>query len=255
MLVRGTVTGMMLPALFFSLVMWMVLPAAAEPFLDLYTGKSFTHSSDITIKQPTPRNDYTFKDVSFDDESFETPPWYGLRAGYYFESYPWLGTAIEFFHFRMFADTSENKRLVGTRGGTVVDTTARVNSIIQQFQITHGVNYLTLDALIRYPLLEEEERFRHGRAQLYAGLGVGPVIAHTENVVDTVRNDEGYEIRGGGIQTFVAARALLFKYFGLFAEYKFTHSGLEIGVAAGIGRVEENTHHLVGGVTIPLPFF
>lgn len=255
MLVRRTVTGMMPPALFFSLLMWMVLPAAAEPFLDLYTGKSFTQSSDITVKQPTLRNDYTFKDVSFDDKSFETPPWYGLRVGYYFEKYPWLGAAIEFFHFKMIADTAESKRVTGTRSGAGVDTTTRVDSIIQQFQVTHGVNYLTLDALIRYPLLEEEERFRHGRAQLYAGLGVGPVIAHAENVVDNVRNDEGYEVGGVGIQVFVGARALLFKYLGLFAEYKFTHSGLEIGVAAGVGRVEENTHHLVGGVTIPLPFF
>lgn len=255
MLVRGTVTGMMPPALFFSLVIWMVLPAAAEPFLDLYTGKSFTQSSDITVKQPTLSNDYTFKDVSFDDESFETPPWYGLRAGYYFESYPWLGTAIEFFHFKMVTDTSENKRLMGIRDGTIVDTTARVNSIIQQFQITHGVNYLTLDALVRYRFLEDREQFRKGRVQLYGGLGVGPVIAHAENVVDDVRNGEGYEVGGVGIQAFVGARALLFKHFGLFAEYKFTHSGLEIGVAAGVGMVEENTHHLVGGVTIPLPSF
>lgn len=243
------------PAVVFLLAAWVAPPAAAEPLLDLYTGKAFTLGSDIRIKQPTLGNDFSFRDVSFEDKSFETPPWYGLRVGYYFEKYPWLGAAIEFFHFKMIADTAESRRVTGTRSGAGVDTTTRVDSIIQQFQVTHGVNYLTLDALIRYPLLEEDERFRHGRAQLYAGLGVGPVVVHPENRVDNVKNDEGYEVGGAGIQAFVGARVLMFKHFGLFVEYKFSHSDLEVGLATGVGVVEENTHHLVGGVTISFPSF
>jgi hypothetical protein len=58
-----------------------------------------------------------------------------------------------------------------------------------------------------------------------------------------------------GIQAFVGARTLLFKHFGLFAEYKFTHSRLEIEVTRGHGGLGENTHHLVRGITIPLPSF
>jgi hypothetical protein len=134
-----------------------------------------------------------------------------------------------------------------------MDTTARVDSVVQQFQITHGVNYLTLDILFRYSLLPDGERFRHGRVQLYGGVGLGPVITHAENRIDQVKNDEAYEVAGAGVQAFIGARALLFKYFGVFAEYKFTHSRLEVGAAGGDGRVTENTHHLAWGVTIPLP--
>lgn len=60
---------------------------------------------------------------------------------------------------------------------------------------------------------------------------------------------------GAGIQTFVGARTLLFKHFGLFAEYKFTHSRPEIEVTRGHGGLGENTLHLIGGITIPLPSF
>jgi hypothetical protein len=60
---------------------------------------------------------------------------------------------------------------------------------------------------------------------------------------------------GAGIQAFVGARTLLFKHFGLFAEYKFTHSRVEIEVTRGHGGLGENTHHLIGGITIPLPSF
>lgn len=58
-----------------------------------------------------------------------------------------------------------------------------------------------------------------------------------------------------GMQAFVGARTLLFKHFDLFAEYKFTHSRLEVEVTRGHGGLRENTHHLVGGITIPLSSF
>lgn len=240
-----------------ALVLSAAWPVAvgAEPFLDFYAGKSFTQNSDIRIKQPALGNDFTFEDVSFDDESFEDPPWYGVRVGYFFKKYPWLGIAIEFFHFKIIADTAESKRLKGTRGGSAVDATVRVDAIVQQFQITHGVNYLTVDGLVRYPLFKAPKRFPQGRVQFYGGLGIGPVIAHPENRIDHVKNDEEYEVAGVGVQAFIGTRVLLFKYFGLFAEYKFSHSRLEVDVASGEGRVEENTHHLIGGITIPIPSF
>ena len=55
-----------------------------------------------------------------------------------------------------------------------------------------------------------------------------------------------------GIQAFVGARTLLFKHFGLFAEYKFMHSRLDGGIGSGRANKSENTHHLVEGTTIPL---
>lgn len=250
----GIVAWMMAAAILF-VAACKAPPAAAEAFLDLYTGKSFTLNSDIRIKQATLGNDVTVHDVSFDDKSFDTPPWYGLRAGYYLEKHPWLGLAIEFFHFKMIADTSESKRVTGTRSGAPIESVTRVDSIIQQFQVTHGVNYVMFDVLVRHPLLEDRERFRRGRVQLYGGLGVGPVIAHAENRIDSLKNDEGYEVAGAGIQAFVGARTLLFKHFGVFAEYKFTHSSLDVGIASGRAGLDENTHHLIGGITISLPSF
>jgi hypothetical protein len=156
----------------------------AEAFLDLYLGKSFTQDSDIHIEQRPLANDYTFEGVAFHDNSFKDPPYYGLRAGYFFERHPWLGLGVEFFHFKTSADTSEVRPLRGTRNGSPVAGAVPVNSVVQRFAITHGVNYLTLDALFRYPLLPSPERFPHGRLQLYAGMGLGPVIAHPEMLRD-----------------------------------------------------------------------
>jgi hypothetical protein len=38
----------------------------------------------------------------------------------------------------------------------------------------------------------------------------------------------------------------------VFAEYKFTHSSFDVDIASGEGHVEENSHHIVVGITIPL---
>ena len=228
------------------------LPAAVhgEAFLDLYAGKSFTQDSDLRIKQSRLGNDYTFEDVSFRDDSFKDPPYYGVRAGYFFERYPWLGLAVEFFHMKITADTSDVRPVDGTRNGVALSGGAKVNSIVQRFAVTHGVNYLTLDALFRYPLLQSPERFPRGRLQLYTGVGLGPVIGHPETRVDNIRSEPGYELAGLGVQGFVGARFLILKNLGLFTEYKFSHSALEVTVPSGHGRVHENTHHIVGGLTI-----
>ena len=45
----------------------------------------------------------------------------------------------------------------------------------------------------------------------------------------------------------------LFKYVGVFAQYRFTRSELDVRVASGRGKVEEITHHVVGGLTFSLP--
>src|SRR5258705_11150933 len=79
--------------------------AHGEAFLDAFMGKSFTQDSDLRIKQSRLGNDYTFKGVSFRDDSFTGPPYYALRAGNFFERYPRLGLRVEFFHMRTTART------------------------------------------------------------------------------------------------------------------------------------------------------
>ena len=226
-------------------------PVRAEWFVDLYAGKSFTLDADIKIKQPANNSNFTVESVSFDDESFKDPHYYGARVGHFFEGFPSLGLAIEFFHFKMLAETDDSKRFTGTRNGAAINVVQPVNTVIQRFNISHGVNYLTLDVILRTGFFEDKERFPRGRLQAYAGIGPGVVIVHPENKVEGLNNKESYEIGGFGIQAMIGAKVLLFKNFGVFAEYKFTHSNLDVDLGTGSGSVDENTHHAVFGITIP----
>jgi lipid A oxidase len=228
--------------------------AAAEPFFDLFTGASDTSRADVHVKQSKAGNDFTIHSLSFGDKSFEDPPYYGLRLGYFFEAVPWLGVSLEFFHFKILGETSEPRDISGTRAGAPISTTARVDSVVQRFNITHGVNYLMADVMVRHGLWKEPEDYPAGRVQLYAGAGVGPVIAHAETTIEGVKREPGYEVGGVGVQGFAGVRVLVFKYLGLFAEGKITHSSLTVGVArGGEARLDETSRHIVVGLTAVWP--
>ncbi len=228
--------------------------AGAEVFLDAFTAKSFTRDADVRVDQRVSASRFTVEGVSFDDESFRTPPWYGLRAGYFLDRHELLGVAVEFFHFKVRADTSERKRLRGTVRGEGVDAIARVDSVVGRFDVSHGVNYLTLDGLARYPLLREQPSYPRGRIQPYAGVGLGAVIAHPENEILGVANEQAYELGGFGVQAFTGVRAMVLPWLGVLAEYKFTRSSLDVGIAGGDAEIEELSHHLLGGITITFPW-
>jgi lipid A oxidase len=238
-----------------SLVFGLFVPRAAHPeiFVDAFTGKSFTQRSDLNVRQAALGSDFTVDDVGFDDKSFELPPYYGFRAGYYLESHPWLGFGLEFFHFKILADVHESRHLAGLHQGTVVDSVVPMDSVVQRFDVSHGVNYIMANGYLRHGFLAEQERFPHGRIQMYGGGGVGPVIGHPENQIDGVENKQEYELAGPGGQLFVGAKLLVCRFGGLFAEYKYTLSHLDVHVHRGTANLDERSHHVVFGLTTALP--
>lgn len=229
-----------------------VSAVGAEPFLDIYFGKAFPLESDLTVRQPEYDTHYTVHDVSFRDESFQLPVYYGLRAGYFFDTFPAFGIALDYFHFKILANTQEDKRITGQRQGTALDVVQPVGTTIQSFNVTHGVNYITLDALLRTEIALSRTSGWPGRVQGYVGAGPGVVVVHPENIVEGMRNQPRYAIGGFGFQAFGGAKWLVSKYVGVFGEYKVTHSRLRVDLRVGDARVTELTHHLTFGVTVPL---
>lgn len=229
--------------------------AGAEAVLDAFTGVNFTRDADVRIEQPAAGNDFTVHGLSFEPHPGEKAPYYGVRAGYFFGEAPaWFGLALEFFHFKTIGEVGDVRRISGTRGGVAVDGRLPVNTVVQQFELSNGLSYVTLDALARYGFLTDATDFPHGRLQLYAGVGAGPAIAYTYSTIDGVKRAGGYEVAGAGVQGFVGVRFLVWKHVGLFVEGKYTHSWLTVGVAkGGQAEVTEESAHAVVGLTVALP--
>jgi lipid A oxidase len=220
-------------------------PAGAETDLSLYVGKSFTNDSDLRVRQSNDTN-LTFHGVSWSDESFEMPIYYGFRVTHYFAHRSDWGVALDFFHYKVFSDTNATLPVTGTRGGVPVNDQERLGDTVQRFDITHGVNYLTLNAIHRWRLRSAGRRYPRGRLQPYAGAGVGAVIPHVEARIGGVFK-EGYQWRGPGYQFFAGASYALSSHWALFGEYKYTHTTLTVDVPGGDAHTTLDTHHLVLG--------
>jgi lipid A oxidase len=231
------------------LVALLALAAAravgAETDLSLYVGKSFTNDSDLRLRQSS-GTDLTFHGVSWSDHSFEMPIYYGFRVTHFFGHRSDWGIAVDFFHYKVFADTNATLAVTGTRGGAPVSGPERLGDTVQRFDITHGVNYLTLNAIHRWRLRSGGPRSPRGRLQPYVGAGVGAVIPHVEARIGGVFKD-GYQLRGPGYQLLAGANYALSSHWSLFGEYKYTHTTLAVDVPGGGARTTLDSHHLVLG--------
>src|SRR5207247_8469908 len=122
----------------------------------------------------------TFHGVSWDDRSFEMPIYYGWRVTHYLKRHPDWGVALDFFHYKVYSDTDATLPVTGTRGGTPVNDRERLGDTIQKLDMSHGVNYLTLNGVHRWRLRPDARRYPMGRLQSYVGAGLGAVIPHVE---------------------------------------------------------------------------
>ena len=132
------------PATAFVLLLTLIACAApraarAETQLSFYVGKATHHDSDLEFNPGGAGGAFTFDDVSWDDESFESPLYYGLRATHFFAPRPNWGLALDVVHAKMYAEFDDDNGGGGGGGGLA----GTFNSL----NFSHGLNLLTLNAL------------------------------------------------------------------------------------------------------------
>ncbi len=225
--------------------------ARAETKISAYLGKSFTNNSDLRIRQPNSGSDVTYEGVPWDDESFAHPLYYGFKITHFLKNSPWLGVSVDFFHFKVYADTDARVHARGIEGGISIDRDQLLGRSIQRFSISHGVNYLTGNVLGRLQL-RKSEAYPHGRIQPYAGLGLGGLLLHPESQIKG-KYFERYEWDGIGPQFFAGIDYCVTPKWSVFAEYKYTTRRVEVGTArGGTGSTDLDTHHLAFGISYRL---
>ena len=224
--------------------------ALADTSLSLYTGSSFTLSSDIHVQQPATGTDATFKGVTWDAKPFKNPPYYGIRLSHFFERFPRWGLGLDFTHYKIFAETDRVVPVSGTFNGMPVNESAPLNQRVQKFNVTHGVNLIALNTIYRWSFLPTES-FTQGRLQPYAGVGLVYFLLHPENTVNNKNNNESYQGSGFGYQVLGGLHYGLTRNIGLFAETKFSSGEARVDTADQ-GRAETTLHtfHLLAGISL-----
>lgn len=223
------------------------VPAAAELSMSLYSGKVVTVNSDLDLK--TADADLTFKDVSWTDHSFEGPIYYGVRATYWPESLAGWGVALDFAHAKTYLQ-SGTVTVTGTRDGLPVNGPEPITDTIEHFNMSHGLNMLTLNGLYRWFPAGGRDLSPLGRSQIYAGLGGGITIPHVEAYIDGLRTFE-FQYNGGPVVNAMGGVNYdLTDFLSCFLEYKLSYADVHADLNGG-GRIDVQpwTHHFIVGLS------
>jgi hypothetical protein len=231
---------------------WLILPLLlphmlyAEGEIAGFIGAAHTQNSYLSIVQPGLATNLRFSNIRYAGNSFQSPLYYGVRGGYFFRRH--IGLEAEFIHLKVFAQVHQSSPVTGTLRGVELHASVPVDSIVQRFSISHGVNLLLGQVVLRQDLLRATSD-KLGRLILNLRLGLGGSIPHPESTILGAA-DEHYQ--GGSIAGQVAGGAefRLIKHLYWLGEYKYTRTRPEVRIVSGHAGTLLNSHHIVTGVAV-----
>jgi len=187
-----------------SLVVALLFQADIE--VSVYAGQAWTLDGDVKVGGRTTR------DVDWDDESFRSPIYYGIRASVYRERW---GLGLDFFHAKVYLDDAVEG--------------------LDEFAMSHGYNVVTANVLHRWP---------GGTLTPYGGAGLGAVVAHVEANAGAERTSE-YQLAGPAVHGLAGLA------FGpVFVEAKAAYAWIEADTAGGAVKTALATPQIVAGLTL-----
>ena len=229
----------------------LAAPASAEWTLGAFAGACRTGDSSLTLVQPDAGTNVTFDPVHYRSASFEMPIYYGYRVGAFLRP-RWLGIEGELIHMKVIADTARTTRADGTVRGLAAAGPAAVDSVLQRFSITHGVNLLLAHAVVRR-LDAAASSSRAPRWILLGRVGAGASVPHPESTAGSVSLEQ-YEWGAFTVQGAAAAEARIAGALYVSGEYKLTRTVQDVTIAGGSARTPLVTHHVAAGLTFHFGF-
>ncbi len=197
------------------------LPAqtASEWAFGGYGGVSYTHPSDVEIKNPG-RTDMTVKDFTWIGRPFKAPVYYGVRIQRW-QNAGQFGTMLDFTHAKAIAKREDIATFSGKLDGEKLEEKQRIGDVFRHLEFSHGHNMLTLNGLAR--LAPIWSRFRP-----YFGAGAGISLPHTEVGIHK-KNARTYEYQYAGfVGQGLAGLEIQLGRASVFLEYKFSYAPYDV---------------------------
>jgi lipid A oxidase len=218
----------------------------AESYVAGYVGGARTSSSDLTLKLVNSQTRLTFDKVPFTGKSFESPIYYGYRVGYYFTKH--IGLEGEFIHLKVHADLDRVLTVHGTIDGLPVLRQAPIRAYADQFEVSHGLNMLLVNAVLRQGLLGGREP-RDARIALIVRVGAGPTLPRPEVIVFGAAGG-AYEMGPVAVQGAAGIETKLWRGLHLLTEYKYTLTPTSFAIPNGTASFDVHSHHFATGLAI-----
>ena len=223
-----------------AFLVFAAAPAYADWSIGGYLGVPHTLSSPLRLQRP-PDTDVVFTTVDYAAQPFRFPLYYGYRAAYFPSRH--VGIEAELIHLKAFSDPAEVVGRGGRVDGRGVADTAPLGDLVQRLSISHGLNLVFVNAVVRAPARSSSPDCR---VSWLARAGVGPTVPHAESTIAGV-SQEHYELGRIAVQGAAGVEVRIAQGARIIAEYKFTRTSQEVGVAGGTASARFATHHLVFG--------
>lgn len=211
-----------------------------------FIGGAHTQDTSLHVVRSAESTDVMLTPVRYRSESLDSPIYYGYRAALFPRS-RWLGIEGELIHLKVVADTSRHVQRLGTVAGTPTADTAMLSSVVEDFSITHGVNLLLINAVLRRRAHVDPEG--NARWALTARLGAGTSVPHPESTING-QHVAGYEWGAMSLQAAAGAEVHVIGRVSLAGEYKLTRSAQDVTIAGGNARTPLVTQHVAIGLAM-----
>jgi lipid A oxidase len=216
-------------------------PAEGEWSMTAYLGVTNTRPSTLHLARPAAGTDIVLGPVTYAGDSFSPPVYYGARAGYFFRAH--VGLEAELIHAKVFTDPMEIVARAGQLDGRPVSAPAPLGDVVQRFSISHGLNLLFANIVLRTSGRPQDDR----RVTWLARVGLGPTMPHGESSIAGASREQ-YELGRVAVQVAGGVELRAFKQARAIAEYKLTHTSQHVAVAGGTVDARFTTHHMVFGL-------
>jgi hypothetical protein len=218
-----------------------VAPLEADWALAGFLGTVGTRANTLTLLQPDIGTSVSLDPVHYQSESFSSPLYYGFRLTSFLRHD--FGLEGEFFHAKAYARTGAMVDGRGTVGGAPLDGSVRLDSIVERFSMSHGLNFLLANAVYRHQI----GHAARPRAWLLARAGAGMTVPHVESAIHG-RYQEQYERGGPACQIAVAGEWRLAGPLYAAVDYKLTTTSVSVAVTGGTVSGRFTSNHVAFGI-------
>lgn len=210
-----------------------------------YLGTAHTGSAALSVSQPALDTNVTFASIDYRGEPFASPLYYGYHLSWFPRRSSWLGVDVELIHLKVYAQTGRESVITGLVHGASVHGSVPVNNVVERFSISHGLNFLLVNAVARRTLGRAGAA---ARVTLTGRAGAGPTIPHAESTIDG-RSHEGYAWGSPGWHAAAGVHVRLAGHLAAVGEYKFTRTRQSVDVYEGRASSLFSSHHGVFGLS------
>ncbi len=206
-----------------------------------FLGATSTRPNTLTLEQQEAGTHVSMDPVRYDSKSLQPPIYYGYRVTWFMRRH--FGLEAEFMHPKVFARTREMVHATGTVAAESVNASVPMDSLVERFSISHGLNLLLVNAVFTHQL----DHGTRPRWLLTARGGAGLTIPHAESEIRG-RTQEQYERGAPGVQVAFGGELRVAGHVYATAEYKLTTTAQSVSVVGGTMEGRFTTHHLAVGV-------